>query len=551
MKKYKIIVKNTSIVVNDYEFNDCPKLENQFRIYDMISHSSYYLGLHYDADAKKLYLPRGIDIWYVEKLLNEDAYIEKNMYNPFDRFTDIRAKYLPRDDDQMKASRFMIGTGEYMETQTKSQLQLNLNTGKGKTYCAIATMAVLGIKSIVITDAVSVLMQWKANILDYTNMTPKSIYYIDGSGSIVRVLGKSQEEMEDTKVFLVTHSTLQHYASVNGWEAVSELFKCMRVGLKFFDEAHKNFANMLMIDFFTTVYKTYYITATPERSNNNENIIYQTSFKNVLCIDLFKEDTDPHTNYIAIRYSSHPEPQIISKCKNSYGLDRNKYTNYIVTNEIFLKMSAIIIDIALRLAMKSDEKILIYIGTNNAIALFKVWFIEMYPELEPNIGIFTSIIPAKEKKLVLTDKKIILSTTKSTGTAIDIKGLKVTIVLAEPFKSSVLARQTLGRTRADNTYYIELVDRGFYQCNRFFSDKKEIFNKYALTTELINISDIELEKRYNIILKARYAYLNAKMGMIPSGEVNTFCRVDMQQSEYASKLTTITPFIIEPFTLGD
>ena len=161
----KIVVKNTCIVINNYEFNDCIKLENQFRIYDMITHSYYYIGLYYDKENKKLYLPRGLDIWYVEKLLNEKAYVERNQYNNFDKYDDIRMKFLPRDEDQLKATRFMTGSGEYLETATKSQLQLNLNTGKGKTYCSIATMSYLGIKSVVITDSVSVLRQWKYNLI--------------------------------------------------------------------------------------------------------------------------------------------------------------------------------------------------------------------------------------------------------------------------------------------------------------------------------------------------------------------------------------------------
>ena len=49
------------------------------------------------------------------------------------------------------------------------------------------------------------------------------------------------------------------------------------------------------------------------------------------------------------------------------------------------------------------------------------------------------------------DKRIILSTVKSCGAAVDIKGLKLTILLAEPFKSEVQTIQTFGRTRDKDT----------------------------------------------------------------------------------------------------
>lgn len=506
----KVIVKNTCIIINDYNFNDCINLEKQFRIYDPLTHSVHYTGIYYDENTKKLYLPRGIDIWYVEKLLNCKATVERNMYNPFDRYDDIKMKFLPRNEDQQKAIRFMVGLGEYMETATKSQLQLNLNTGKGKTYCSIATMAYLGIKSIVITDAVSILKQWRLNILEYTNMSPNSIYYIDGSKSIMYLLSKTEKELARIKVFLVSHATLQTYASSNGWEAVGELFKHIRVGLKFYDEAHKNFTNMLMIDFFTTVYKTYYITATPERSSIYEDRIYQLCFKNILSIDLFHKDIDPHTNYIAIRYSSKPSPVDISECRNSYGLDRNKYTDYAVNNETFRKMALVVLDIALKLAPEQNQKILIYIGTNKAIDIFRDFLISMFPKIADDIGVFTSIRSKEERDQALSCKKIILSTTKSTGTAIDIRGLKVTIVLAEPFKSNVLTKQTLGRTRDPNTYYIDVVDKGFYYCNQYFLSKKPLFAKYAVSTQLVEVSDEVLERKYMELLYGPINVYSAK-----------------------------------------
>lgn len=94
------------------------------------------------------------------------------------------------------------------------------------------------------------------------------------------------------------------------------------------------------------------------------------------------------------------------------------------------------------------------------------------------MGIFTSTYTQAEKQVALS-KTIILSTTKSAGAALDIRGLKATFVLNEPFKSEVLARQTLGRTRNDDTDYIEFVDTGFTSTRQYYRAKKPIFKKYA------------------------------------------------------------------------
>jgi hypothetical protein len=105
------------------------------------------------------------------------------------------------------------------------------------------------------------------------------------------------------------------------------------------------------------------------------------------------------------------------------------------------------------------------------------------------------------------DKKIILSTTKSCGAASDIKGLAKTIVLAEPFKSEVLARQTLGRTRDRDTMYIECVDEGFSHIKRYYNQKKPIFDKYATESSHMRLSDNDLKKRAHELEKARNALI--------------------------------------------
>lgn len=496
----KIVVKNTCVIINDYEIHDCQKLEDYFTIWDPTIHAKYTVCVYYDAENKRLYLPRGLDIWYLEELFGTTAYVEKNQFDKFDTFKNMKIKYKPRDEVQEKALKFLLGKAEYSETTRKSQLLVNLNTGKGKTYVSIANTVYCGIKSMIITANVSVLNQWSTFIKNYTNTTDKEIYFIEQAGSIYRLLCKSEEEIAKIKFFLVTHATLKSYGDSQGWDKVTELFKHIRIGFKYYDEAHQNFDNMCKIDYFTNTYKTFYVTATPGRSNQSENKIYQLAFKNVLSIELFNREQDPHTDYIAFRYNSSAPAGIISRSKNKYGLDRNYYTNYIVHNYKFKLATICVLNYVLRLAKNVEDKVLIYIGTNDAISYMYQWLPTVFPMLYGNLGIYTSIIPNEQKQSQLQNK-VILTTTKSAGAAIDIKGLKVTLVLAEPFKSEILAKQTLGRTRDDNTFYVELVDRGFYYCNKYFLDKKKIFNVYAKSCTLIDLTDNDLNINPNKILQ--------------------------------------------------
>ena len=79
----------------------------------------------------------------------------------------------------------------------------------------------------------------------------------------------------------------------------------------------------------------------------------------------------------------------------------------------------------------------------------------------------------------------------------------MTIVLAEPFKSEVLARQSLGRTRSNNTLYVELVDMGFVYLKRFYYAKLPTFNKYAKSTSDTMIDQYELDKRSEKLIEIR------------------------------------------------
>ena len=127
---------------------------------------------------------------------------------------------------------------------------------------------------------------------------------------------------------------------------------------------------------------------------------------------------------------------------------------------------------------------------------------ENYPEFLGNIGIYTSLI-SPDKKFLERDKKLLLSTTKSAGLGEHIEHLKMTIVLAEPFKSNVIAQQTLGRTRDKNTVYIELVDLGFKQTRNFYYSKLPVFNKYASDTSDTTIDQYELDNRSVILEQSR------------------------------------------------
>lgn len=485
----KIVLKHSHIEINNYELGDCPNLEYIFSIWDPNYHTSFPKGIEYIEEKKQLRLPRGIDISYLRNMFMCEPVVDKKS-DPYIMTDPIPIKYLAKDDRQIEILKFILGKDQYRYTLSKSQLSVNSSTGSGKTFVTVASICFSGSRAIIITNSLNWLEQWKNRIMEYTPITDKQIYMIAGKSSISKILCR---DPLDYQIFLVSHSTIRSYGDNHGWDKVEELFKYLQCSMKIYDEAHLYFDNMAKIDFHSNTKKTIYLTATPGRSSKEENTIYQLYFKNVPSISLFNEDTDPHVNYVSMHFNSHPKPMDIQKCKNRYGFDRNRYVSYVVERPNFLKLVTILIDMVLY----KNGKVLIYIGTNQGIKAVYDYIISEFPFLAPYIGIYTSI--AKDNKEENLYKKIILSTTKSCGAASDIFDLRMVINLAEPFKSPILAQQTLGRCRADNTLYIDIVDQGFYFTKKYYEAKKPIFSQYAKSCKSVVLSDIEIENRYNNI----------------------------------------------------
>lgn len=488
----KIVLKHSRIEINNYEPGDCPKLEYIFSVWDPVYHISIPKAIEYNEEKKQLILPRGIDINYLKDLFFCEPYVDKHP-NEYVSTDPIGIKYLPRDDRQIEILKFILGEEQYRYTKSKSQLSVNSSTGSGKTFITVASICYSGSRAIIITSNLNWLKQWKDRILEYTPLNENQIYLISGIGSINKL--KARNNPLDYQIFLVSHSTIKSYGDKHGWNKVEELFSFLQCSLKIYDEAHLYFDNMAKIDFHSNIKKTLYLTATPARSDKNENIIYQLYFKNIPSISLFNEDSDPHVNYVAIHYNSHPKPMDIQQCKNQYGFDRNKYIKYVVKQNNFKMLTIIIIEMILNMTGKA----LIYIGTNQSILEVRDYIISNMPFLESYIGIYTSLTNKEEKEQNLY-KKIILSTTKSCGAAQDIYDLRITVNLAEPFKSPVIAQQSLGRCRLDNTLYIDVVDTGFYFTKKYFEEKKIVFSHYAKSCKNILMSDIDIQDRFDKII---------------------------------------------------
>lgn len=467
-----IKVKHTSIEIPNYTIGDNLNLERQLSVWDKIYHKYIPKGYMID-DNGTLKLPRGIDLSYIEKTFNRPLEIDYEC-DKYDSIS-LKLKIEPRDDIQRNSISFLIGEANFKYTQRYSQLSLNLDTGDGKTYCCIAALTFLKMKTMIITHQNGIKNQWLTSLLKMTNIDPQFILDINGSKVIDKIL---QDKLKGTyKIFLINHRTLYKYAQNNGWGSISELFKKLKIGLKIFDEAHLEFTNLINVDLNTNTKKTIYLTANFNRSEYKEDQVFNLCFKNIAKYGIeTRSEKRKHIVYLGYIFNSKPSLDTQIKVKGSFGFDKNKYIDYQLSKPIFLDALKSILDYL----MKKEGKILILLSKIDATEHVADFLINSING--KTIAVYNSTKSASEKEEAL-NSDIIVSTPTSLGVGSDIKGLR-SVIMTEPYSSKIKGNQAAGRLREipdEKTMYVEMVDKGFSYVQNMYKNRLPVFKKKCVS----------------------------------------------------------------------
>ena len=263
-----IRVFQSHIEVTPYKKGDYPTIERQMSKYDTVAHKDIPIGYYIENDT--LYLPRGINISQLQ-LYFDTIPIPVTKCDDYGKFKKYNPLYPPKSTIQENAIKFLTSTDEYAYTARYSQFGLNLDTGDGKTYSTVCAILQLKLKSIIITHQDKLKVQWYKTFVEMTDFTEEQLLNISGVEVMEEIMKNKHKE---ASIYLVNHQTLASYARTHGWEELRKFFIKIKVGIKVIDEAHKFFESIFMIDCFSNVFKTFYLTATFGRSDSSEVTIY-------------------------------------------------------------------------------------------------------------------------------------------------------------------------------------------------------------------------------------------------------------------------------------
>lgn len=477
----KLIVKQTCIEVHDYNLGDQINLEKSLSVWN----DSYFRyepkGFDYDEENRILYLPRGMDIGFLERLFNRPIEMDRK-YNDYQKAS-YKLIAEPRDEIQVKSIAYLIGENDFGYTKRYSQQLLNLDTSIGKTYVTIAASTFLQVNSIIITHQDRIKNQWINSFKKFTNISELAMCDITGSKQINKLMKMSKIPY---KVFFINHGTLKSWCKKNGWENLNDVFIHLGIGLKVFDEAHIEFKSVLKIDFHTNVFKTFYLTATFERSEYDENKVFNQCFKNIAKFGKeVSKDVRKHIVYLAVKFDSKPSLSDKINIKGPKGFNRNAYIDYELDKGRIMDVIEYLIDF-----FKDKEgKILILSSKIDSSFKIKEYLEEFRPYKK--YMAWNSHVSDEEKAEAFT-KDIISGTNLSLGTGSDIPGLRF-VIMTEPYSSSVTAKQVSGRLREyapdAYTFYIELVDTGFPKVVEMYKKRLKVFKK-----KCVSINEIDFDK---------------------------------------------------------
>lgn len=447
-------VYNTHMELYPYALNDYPAIENLYIATDKFGGSEYACG--FIIEDGKLFLPRGTSISKIESMTgcqiiykDEDDPVE-NMTHQFNALVD------PRDHIQEESIKFL--------QEDEHQLGLNLYMGLGKTMCVSFAATKLSEKTIVITPSESIKNQWINTFMKMFDYISKNIMNIASSNIITGIM-LDEISIRDTCIFLVNHQTLHSYMSQVGGYEFHKFFKKIGVGIKVYDEAHLNFANILLIDFFTNTKRTWYLTATFDRSDKTESACFKRAFQSVITYGETQsyDVIDKHVIYHVVNINSRIDQKNRARLLAYPGFTASKYGKYAFFGDDNQTMYKTILHI-LNLTKDVEGKILIFVPIIDAVD-------EVVSKLKKDfscksVAAYHSRIPKDEKESA-EKKDIIVSTIKSAGTGRDVPGLRI-VINTEALASKVVATQVIGRLRPyakdKDTYFFDCVDTAIANC---------------------------------------------------------------------------------------
>jgi hypothetical protein len=379
----------------------------------------------------------------------------------------FKTKEFPfKNSDQSKMFEYLAGIGPFSDVFPGTPRLAVAGTAAGKSYCSIRAWTLRGDVLLGTFAQMTHLENYKVELLKFTDLSEDEILVVDDGRVSLRRAMKHRDELAKIKVILVLHRTIWNAMQdkiednrVTGMNEFCEFVLAAGVGTHVSDEAHLEFQSVAQLAMLMNVDQTYYLTATPKRTEWMEDrvLTYVLPKDSALYIK-----SAPRLETIQVRYNTRPDEMDVAKSVNGRDyFDLPRFFDYLMR------------------AGKWDyveEMLTHYVSeafSNGAISTGiivagKLEFLDRVVERvalafpEKSVGNFSSRVKIADRPAEL-HKDIVVTTEKSFNGSVNPERMTHLIFLA-PISSPVWLEQISGRLRGldgNPCVFYDLWDAGF------------------------------------------------------------------------------------------
>lgn len=355
---------------------------------------------------------------------------------------------------------------------------VNLQTGFGKTLLSVYLVSVIKYKTLIMCFSTEILDQWAKTIHDKTNFDCDRLLLINNSKILLNIL-EGKFNTDDFDIIMCTPGLIMSFAKKYGLESLEPLFTKMGIGLKIFDEAHRNKANIVKINALTNVKYTLYLSADFGQSDRDIEIMYYKIFKHC---KILRADEDSmfdmrYTKAIIVEYNTEPTLIESESIKNKYGFSPQYYMTYQFNKGMIIDVIYYLIDKIDSINDKHHRILILFKNIDHVDTMLEKCQ-ERYGD-NHIIGRYHGNVSTEEKECTLQCADIIISTYQSFGTGIDVSNIKYVISTNQCNK--IEDNQAAGRARpmkdGSDVFYFMLIDKGFKYCTTKLKTRLSYLNQ--------------------------------------------------------------------------
>ena len=388
------------------------------------------------------------------------------------------------------------GAIDYLSAPNETIKLLTTQTGSGKTLMALRSMVNLGLRTAIVLRA-GYMEKWAIDLNEEFELAPSDVMLIKGEKSLIAAIRDAIEGKLVAKVLVISNRTL--YAFLDDYEKSNgdsdkylippiQLFETLKVGYRIIDETHQDFHFNFRLDCYTNIQTTTDLSATMVSSDSFINRMYKLRFPLEIRFKGMQYDKYIRGYCLFYRLYSAKSIRYIRRGMNAYS--HVDFEKSIMKNKKILRAYVnMILDLVTSIYVENHEKgqrAIVFAATIDFCTILTNEINARHPELA--VGRYVEDDPYE----TLFNSDIIVSTQMSAGTAVDIPGLRYTI-MTNAIDSRQSNEQLLGRLRrlknwpnvTPEFYYLTCADIDAHL--RYHRSKTQFFKDKVLSLTEMNL----------------------------------------------------------------